>query len=139
MSMTSGSPKQANTDVIGEVLDLQPIEVTPISVPAAPSPDSTSTVETDFEYARGNMIAAIEKGQEALSGILDVANMSQHPRGYEVVATLIKTLSDANKDLLELSKRKKDLVGTQEPTTINNNLYVGSTAELLKMLKDKGK
>lgn len=83
------------------------------------------------------MIAAIEKGQEALSGMLDVANMSQHPRGYEVVATLIKTLSDANKDLLELSKRKKDLLGGQEPTTINNNLYVGSAAELLKMLKEK--
>jgi hypothetical protein len=82
------------------------------------------------------MISAIEKGQEALSGILDVAGMSQHPRAYEVAATLVKTIADANKDLLELQKRKKDLTGVgPSPTTVNNNLFVGSTAELQQLIK----
>jgi hypothetical protein len=82
------------------------------------------------------MISAIEKGQEALSGILDVAGMSQHPRAYEVAATLVKTIADANKDLLELQKRKKDLTGVgPNPTTVNNNLFVGSTAELQQLIR----
>jgi hypothetical protein len=93
-------------------------------------------VDSDFEYARTNLINVIEKGQEALNGILDVAAMSQHPRGYEVAATLIKTMADVNKDLLELSKRKKELSGNlKAPSTVNNNLFVGSTAELQKILK----
>jgi hypothetical protein len=97
---------------------------------------SDTQVNDDFEYARGNMIAVIEKGQEALSGILDVAGMSQHPRAYEVIATLVKTVADANKDLLELQKRKQDLTGVgPAPTTVNNNLFVGSTAELQQLIK----
>lgn len=117
-------------DIIANSLDLQPIE----DVKSA----EQSQIVDDFEYARGNMIAAIEKGQEALSGIVDVAGMSQHPRSYEVVATLVKAVADANKDLLELSKKRKELEKTDDggPKTVNNNLYLGSTADLLKLLKD---
>ena len=117
-------------DIIADSLDLQPIE-------DVKSIDQSQIVD-DFEYARGNMIAAIEKGQEALSGIVDVAGMSQHPRSYEVVATLVKAVADANKDLLELSKKRKELEKTEDggPKTVNNNLYLGSTADLLKLLKD---
>lgn len=117
-------------DIIADSLDLQPIE----NIKAA----EQSQIVDDFEYARGNMIAAIEKGQEALSGIVDVAGMSQHPRSYEVVATLVKAVADANKDLLELSKKRKELEKTDDggPKTVNNNLYLGSTADLLKLLKD---
>jgi len=119
-----------NLDVIANSLDLQPIEDNKKAV--------RDNIVDDFEYARGNMIAVIEKGQEALSGILDVATMSQHPRSYEVVATLVKAVADANKDLLELSKKRKDLekVDNGGPQTVNNNLYLGSTADLLKLLKD---
>ena len=119
-----------NLDVIANSLDLQPIEDNKKAV--------RDNIVDDFEYARGNMIAVIEKGQEALSGILDVAGMSQHPRSYEVVATLVKAVADANKDLLELSKKRKDLekVDNGGPQTVNNNLYLGSTADLLKLLKD---
>lgn len=117
-------------DIIADSLDLQPIE-------DVKSIEQSQIVD-DFEYARGNMIAAIEKGQEALSGIVDVAGMSQHPRSYEVVATLVKAVADANKDLLELSKKRKELEKTEDggPKTVNNNLYLGSTADLLKLLKD---
>ena len=119
-----------NLDVIANSLDLQPIEDN--------KKDVRDNIVDDFEYARGNMIAVIEKGQEALSGILDVATMSQHPRSYEVVATLVKAVADANKDLLDLSKKRKDLEKVENggPQTVNNNLYLGSTADLLKLLKD---
>ena len=108
---------------------LQPLEVVEVK--------PQDTIDDDFEYARGNLINIIEKGQEALNGILDVAGMSQHPRSYEVVSTLVSTLAAANKDLLLLSKQRRDLKGKEEesPQTINNNLFVGSTAELQKMLK----
>jgi hypothetical protein len=119
-----------NLDVIANSLDLQPIEDNKKA--------AQNNIVDDYEYARGNMIAVIEKGQEALSGILDVAGMSQHPRSYEVVATLVKAVADANKDLLELAKKRKDLekVDNGGPQTVNNNLYLGSTADLLKLLKD---
>lgn len=124
-----------NNDPIATTLGLTPIDD---MLPAMPvvSTFGDSQVTDDFEYARGNMISAIEKGQEALSGVLEVAGMSQHPRAYEVAATLVKTLADANKDLLELQKRKKDLTGVgPNPTTVNNNLFVGSTAELQQLIK----
>ena len=119
-----------NLDVIANSLNLQPIEDNKKA--------AQDNIVDDYEYARGNMIAVIEKGQEALSGILDVAGMSQHPRSYEVVATLVKAVADANKDLLELAKKRKDLekVDNGGPQTVNNNLYLGSTADLLKLLKD---
>lgn len=120
------------TDQIAQTLDLAPLSQT---VPVVQNYEE-SQVTDDFEYARGNLIAAIEKGQEALTSIVDVAGMSQHPRAYEVVATLLKTVADANKDLLELQKRKRDLTGiSPAPTTVNNNLFVGSTAELQKLIK----
>ena len=97
-----------NTDPIADSLGLTPINNIPLSMPVV-NTYGDKQVDDDFEYARGNMISAIEKGQEALSGVLEVAGMSQHPRAYEVAATLVKTLADANKDLLELQKRKKDL------------------------------
>ena len=124
-----------NTDPIADSLGLTPINNIPLSMTVVNS-YGDKQVDDDFEYARGNMISAIEKGQEALSGVLEVAGMSQHPRAYEVAATLVKTLADANKDLLELQKRKKDLTGVgPNPTTVNNNLFVGSTAELQQLIK----
>ena len=121
------------SDKIADSLQLQPLQQI---LPATKSLDSDQ-VNDDFEYARGQMISAIEKGQEALSGIVDVADRSQHPRSYEVVATLVSAVTSASKELLELSKKKKDINGsTNTPSTVNNNLFVGSTAELLKMLKD---
>jgi hypothetical protein len=118
-----------NKDQIATTLQMAPLASLSV-IPAS------KQVEDDFEYARGNLISAIEKGQEALSGILDVAGMSQHPRAYEVAAKLMDSVSAANKDLLELQKRKKELTGeSAAPTTVNNNLFVGSTAELQQLIK----
>lgn len=124
-----------NNDTIASTLGLTPIDSMLPVLPVV-STFSDTQVTDDFEYARGNMISVIEKGQEALSGVLEVASQSQHPRAFEVAATLVKTIADANKDLLELQKRKKDLTGIgPNPTTVNNNLFVGSTAELQKLIK----
>lgn len=129
------------TDTSSVVLDpiAEALELTPV-VPANRDID-VSAVQDDFEYARGNMISVIEKGQEALNGILDVAQMSQSARSFEVAATLIKTVADANKDLLELSKKKKELLKQEDskgPSTVNNNMFVGNAADLLKMIKSNG-
>lgn len=127
-------------NTINEVLDLEPFDEEPRQGAIVVANTEDATIDTDFDYARGQMVAAIEKGQEALSGIVDVASMSQNPRSYEVVATLVNAVAGASKDLMELSKRRRDLKGGPDkgPTTVNQNLYVGNTAELLKLLKSKG-
>ena len=121
--------KLTTNDSISKALDLTPL-------PSHPLPTDTK-VEDDYEFARINLINTIMKGNEALDGMLDVASMSQQARGYEVVATLVNSLTNANKDLLELAKKKKEISGEKEkqPTTVNNNLFVGSTTELQKLLK----
>lgn len=131
--MDTSSPER--NDAISDALDLRPMETFDVVETKQPE----STVQSDFEYARGNMISILEKGNEALNDMLEFAQRSQHPRGFEVVAGLIKTLAETNKDLLDLSKKKKDIEGTDGPTTVNNNLFVGSSADLLKMLKSNGK
>lgn len=120
-------------DEISKALGLTQIELPPAEVQEIPQIDS------DYEYARGNMISAIEKGQEALSGILELAGMSQHPRSYEVAAKLLDSVTNANEKLLELTKKKMDISGEiGQPKTINNNLFVGSTAELQRLIKSNG-
>lgn len=131
--MDTSSPER--NDAISDALDLRPME----TLDVVETKQSTPTVQTDFEYARGNMISILEKGNEALNDMLEFAQRSQHPRGFEVIAGLIKTLAETNKDLLDLSKKKKDIEANEGPTTVNNNLFVGSSAELLKMLKSNGK
>lgn len=102
------------------------------------------TVQDDFDYARENMRQLIHKGQNALDGILTIASGSEHPRAYEVAAALMKTMAETNKDLLELQRTKKVLQKEdpkapqlEGPQNVTNNLFVGSTADLQKMLRDK--
>jgi hypothetical protein len=98
-------------------------------------------VDKDYAYARENMYDVIERGTEALDYLLEVAKASEHPRAFEVVGSLTKTLVDANKDLLSLQKTVKELKkedpapSNTSPQNVTNALFVGSTAELQKMLK----
>lgn len=96
-------------------------------------------IKKDYEYTRGNLYAIIEKGQEALNGILELAQESDMPRAYEVAGQLIKSVSDATDKLMDLQKKIRDIDENkyQGPTTVNNALYVGSTAELLKLIKQQ--
>ena len=95
-------------------------------------------ITKDYEYTRGNLYSIIEKGQEAINGILELAQESEMPRAYEVAGQLIKSVSDATDKLMDLQKKVKDVNEEKEskgPTTVNNALFVGSTAELQKLLK----
>ena len=93
----------------------------------------------DYEYTRGNLYSLIEKGQEAINGILELAQESEMPRAYEVAGQLIKNVADATDKLMDLQKKLKDIEEEKQkgPTTVNNALFVGSTAELAKLLKQQ--
>ena len=96
-------------------------------------------IEKDYEYTRGNLYSIIEKGQEAINGILELAQESEMPRAYEVAGQLIKSVSDATDKLMDLQKKVKDVnedSPQKGPSTVNNALFVGSTAELAKLLKN---
>ena len=98
----------------------------------------TDDVTKDYEYTRGNLYSIIEKGQEAINGILELAQESEMPRAYEVAGQLIKSVSDATDKLMDLQKKLKDVEEEKQskgPSTVNNALFVGSTAELSKLLK----
>lgn len=111
--------------------------------PALPTLPMTheEQADKDYEYARDNMYSVIEKGTTALEELLGVATQSQHPRAYEVLATTMKTLIDANKELVALSKSKVEEEKLNDDTqqvsskgVTNNNLFVGTTHDLLKVL-----
>jgi len=99
---------------------------------------TSEDIRKDYEYTRGNLYSIIEKGQEAINGILELAQESEMPRAYEVAGQLIKNVSDATDKLMDLQKKLKDVSEEKDqkgPTTVNNALFVGSTADLQKMLK----
>ena len=121
---------------LSEVLDVEPIDFTENKTEIV---EVKTPIEDDAEFARGNIRNLIEKGNEAMSDLLNVAKASEHPRAYEVAAGLIKNLADLNKDLLEIQKRKRDLSPQETSSAKNINVdkavFVGSTAELVKLLK----
>ena len=117
--------------------DIVPIESTEVGI-TKPERHERTDIEKDYEYTRGNLYSIIEKGQEAINGILELAQDSEMPREYEVAGQLIKSVSDATDKLMDLQKKLKDVEeekASKGPNTVNNSLFVGSTAELAKMLK----
>ena len=103
--------------------------------------EKKSDSTTDYEYTRGNLYSLIEKGQEAINGILELAQESEMPRAYEVAGQLIKNVADATDKLMELQKKLKDIDEGKPkgPTNVTNALFIGSTAELSKILKQQYK
>ena len=100
----------------------------------------TEDVKHDYEVSRAALHSLVMKGQEAVDGILEVAQASDHPRAYEVAATTIKNVADTADKLIDLQKKMKELDAEDKknaPSTVNNTMFVGSTAELQKMLKQQ--
>lgn len=98
--------------------------------------------EKDYEYTRDNLYNLIDKGQEAVQGALEVAQESGHPRAFEVAVNAMKQVSDMTDKLIDLQKKMKELdapIKGAGPTTVNNTMFVGSTSDLQKMLKDASK
>jgi len=126
----------AKKDLISQSLGIEPMIDPPSKIMDA-IPLIKAEKNDDYEYARGNLYKIIEKGQDALEDMIDVAKQSESPRAYEVVTNLIKTMAETNKDLLNLAKVKKELekVDTPEQKNITNNNLVLTSADLLKMIK----
>ena len=102
--------------------------------------NSVDDIKKDYEYTRGNLYSLIEKGQEAINGILELAQESEMPRAYEVAGQLIKNVADATDKLMDLQKKLKEVEEEKQlrgPTNVTNALFVGSTAELSKLLKNQ--
>ena len=123
--------------------DVFDIEVSPTEEikPAAPKKKEKDDQKDDYEYTRGQLYNLISKGQEALDGALEVAQESGHPRAYEVAVAAMKHVADMTEKLQDLHKKMKDLDAEQKkgPSSVTNNaMFVGSTAELQKMLKQMG-
>lgn len=136
-------------DTISEALDLMPLqddiqgEVVVVEEKAiTKAKEILDTVDTDVSFARDNLKSMIMDGTMSLKQLMIIAEQSEAARAYEVVATLIKVITQANKDLIELQKTKYEVKALSLPTnntepggTINNNLFVGSTHELQKLLQ----
>lgn len=129
-------------DPIADALEITPLEPKQELIAAGPKKelDKDQKLENDFEYARENLYNIIERGADALNGIVELAQQSQQPRSYEVVADLVRTLSAANKDLLDIQQKMKNMQPKEEgPSKVTNNLFVGSTNELTALLKGKAR
>ena len=112
-----------------------------VGIQKPPLDRDKTDIRNDYEYTRGNLYSIIEKGQEAINGILELAQESEMPRAYEVAGQLVKSVSDATDKLMDLQKKLKEVEEEKEssPTNVTNALFVGSTNELAKMLKDATK
>ncbi len=118
--------------------DEKPVEVLPAELLPASEIEIAKDLDTDYEYTRDNLKVIIEKGSEALDGILELAKESEHPRAYEVVGQIIKNVADVNRQLIDLQKDIKGLKKTESgPKNVTNALFVGSTHDLQKLLKGK--
>jgi hypothetical protein len=132
-------------DKIGDVLDVEVVEVVNPPSPLRPVNsellDDDGQMKRDFEYTRENIMTIIETGNKSLEELFDLARQAQNARAFEVIASLIKTLADANKDLLDLHKKSRELdpQSVSNAKTVNQNLFVGSTKELMQMIKDADK
>ena len=109
----------------------------PSSTPLVPRTQTEDEDNDDFKYSRENLYHLIERGQDALDGILQVAKETDHPRAYEVAGQLLKTNADNAEKLVNLQTTKKKVTEVSGPKNVTNALFVGSTAELQKLIKGK--
>jgi hypothetical protein len=128
-------------DNMEEIFDIAPIEQTTEMITQANSEVSVDASK-DYEYTRGELYRLISQGQEAVQGALEVAQESGHPRAYEVAVNAMKQVSDMTDKLIDLQHKMKNL-GKEDkkstPTTVNNTMFIGTTADLQKMIKDAAK
>lgn len=124
---------------LSNVFNMESTEIIPEIKTEVVSVDNVANPEEDFSFARKNIKDLIKKGDVAIDNLLQVASASEHPRAYEVAAGLIKTMADLNKDLLDIHKKKNELTGetTSQKTVIDKAVFVGSTADLVKLIKGK--
>ncbi len=126
--------KQTVDEKLGTILDIAPTVMSKNNVTVI----ENTTVDDDYEYARKNLRSLIDNGKDVMDNLSFLAKEGESPRTYEVLGQLIKTLAETNKDLLDIAKKKKDIQqekSGEQPTHVTNALFVGSTAELQKLIK----
>ena len=124
---------------LNKTFNTDSVEIEPVKEKKLNLSKNKNDVDKDYEYTRGQLYSLIEKGQEAINGIMEVAGESASPRAYEVAGQLIKSVADSTDKLMDLQKKLKEVEKDIQKTTnnvTNNSLFVGSTAELSKLLKD---
>jgi hypothetical protein len=131
---------QSNNDPIGKALNLAPIQTTDSTVRSLITKAHDDSAKNDFEMARSNIHEVIQNGVNAMEKLSQIADSSQHPRAFEVLAKLMDTMLQANKDLLALQKDIREIDAKDTPTneqakSVTNNLFVGSTADLQKAIE----
>jgi len=132
--------QQTSVNVLDNVLGITDVVETTtsqVTLPQVKKPDEES--DNDYKYQRENFYRLVERGQDAIDGILELAKESEHPRSYEVAGQLIKNVADVTEKLgeLQLKMQKLKEVPSNAPKNVTNALFVGSTSELQKMLKGK--
>ena len=129
-----------STDIINETLGIvEEVKKPVVKKEQKIVPVGDDDIDKDYEYQRQNFYSLVERGQDAIDGILDIAKESEHPRTYEVAGQLIKTVAEVTEKLGDLQEKMKKLkdVPNNAPKNVTNALFVGSTTELQKMLKGK--
>jgi hypothetical protein len=131
---------------LSDIFDVTPIEeVKKEKLPTVSAkynkPDIESDLTDAYQQSRENLQGIIDQGQEAMHEILEIAKAGQHPRAFEVYGGILKNMVDANKELLSIQKQMREMDNTKKETnntTIDKAIFVGSTADLGKLLKDNG-
>ena len=129
-------------DKLNEILDIAEKDVVPVEhKPVIPRPKEKEDIDSDYKYSRENLYNLVERGQDAIDGIVQLAKDTDQPRAYEVAGTLIKNVGEVTEKLLVLQEKMKKLNDEviKGPNKVENNLFVGSTAELQKLIKKNGK
>lgn len=126
-----------------EIFDIEPVKSeTEVVSDTRSLIENLDEIHADYKYAREELYQLIQKGQSAIDELIDVARSSNHPRAYEVAFQGIKNVADITDKLADLQKKMKDIRSEDKksaPTTVNNTMFVGSTADLAKMLKNASK
>jgi|TARA_R110000868_G_scaffold259475_1_gene517730 hypothetical protein len=123
---------------LSDIFDVEPIKEEEKTILLPVTVEASDPINADADFARNNIRELVTQGNQAVDELMLIARDGQHPRAFEVLSGLMKNLADMNKDLLEIHKRKKDLVPkaeSQNNLNIDKAVFVGSTAELVKMLK----
>ena len=123
------------TDDLNEILNVDQ-ELVEVNEPDIQT-QIPNDISKDYDFARQHLYDVIDKGNQALDYLLELAKESEHPRAFEVVGQLTKTLVDANNNLLDIQKKVKELSKTESPKSVTNALFVGSTNDLQRLLKAK--
>ena len=129
-------------DKMSEILDLEPISSDDDKLPIQYHENKLKTsddkqVEADLKYVRDNLYDLISSGHSAIDQMMSIADQSQHPRAYEVLSNMIRQMVETNKDLLDIHEKKKKIRSQEEQksSTVNNNLFVGSTKDVLELIQ----